>query len=319
MTGAYQIEVRNQRIVFKLSIKRNITVIRGNSATGKTTLVGLIRDYESFGKQSGVSIICSKSCRVLNGEDWMLRLQSIHDSIVFIDEGSRFITTLDFARAVKNSDNYYVLITRENLHNLPYSVDEIYEMHKYRSSQRLSRVYNCTRLFYSDIPSRQSILDTDTIITEDSNSGHEFFSRIAKDHQINCLSAHGKSEIFSVLTSVHKGAVVIADGAAFGSEIDRIYQLMKNMPGKIVLFLPESFEWLILKADIINDPSIADILKAPENYVDSARYFSWEQYFTELLVSRTTDSYKKYTKQKLAPFYLQDGNIKKVMSFIEAD
>lgn len=232
MTGAYQIEVRNQRIVFKFTVKRNITVIQGNSATGKTTLVGLIQDYESFGKQSGVSVICGKSCRVLSGDDWMLRLQSIHDSIVFIDEGSRFITTPDFAHAVKNSDNYYVLITRENLHNLPYSVDEIYEMHKYRRSQRLGRVYNCTRLFYSDIPSRHSILDADTIITEDSNSGHEFFSHIANDHRIGCLSARGKSNIFSVLTSLSEGAVVIADGAAFGSEIDRIYQLMKNMPGK---------------------------------------------------------------------------------------
>ncbi len=32
----------------------------------------------------------------------------------------------EFAEAVKGSDNYYVLITREKLSNLPYSITEIY-------------------------------------------------------------------------------------------------------------------------------------------------------------------------------------------------
>ena len=32
----------------------------------------------------------------------------------------------DFARAIRGTDNYYVLVTRESLDNLPYSVTEIY-------------------------------------------------------------------------------------------------------------------------------------------------------------------------------------------------
>ncbi len=41
--------------------------------------------------------------------------------------------------------------------------------------------------------------------------------------------------------------LVIADGAAFGSEIDRVMQLIGGKD-QVVLYLPESFEWLILKA-----------------------------------------------------------------------
>lgn len=33
MKGTYEIEVRNRRVVFNLTIERNITVIRGGSAT----------------------------------------------------------------------------------------------------------------------------------------------------------------------------------------------------------------------------------------------------------------------------------------------
>ena len=124
----------------------------------------MLSDYETLGKQSGVTVKCDKPCRVLTSNDWEIRLENIKDSIVFIDEGNKFIRSEDFARAIQNSDNYYVLITRENLYNLPYSVEEIYEMHPYRHSIKLGKVYNGTRRFYSDIPEVQTYLrDVDWI------------------------------------------------------------------------------------------------------------------------------------------------------------
>ena len=61
-------------------------------------------------------------------------------TIFFIDEENAFIHTEEFAASVKNSDNYYVLVTRENLYNLPYSVEEIYGIHcsgKYHDTRRM--------------------------------------------------------------------------------------------------------------------------------------------------------------------------------------
>ena len=149
MIGKHHIEVRNQRVMFRLELKRNITVIRGDSATGKTTLISMLSDHETYGKESGVKVKCDKPCRVLSGFDWQFRLANIKDSIVFIDEGNRFVKSVEFADAVRNSDNYYVLITRESLYNLPYSVEEVYEMRKYRKNAELQRVYNGLRRFYS--------------------------------------------------------------------------------------------------------------------------------------------------------------------------
>lgn len=61
---------------------------------------------------------------------------------MFVDEEDRFITSRDFAAAVKNSDNYYVLVTRDSLHNLPYSVEEIYGIHQSGKYTQLDRTYN---------------------------------------------------------------------------------------------------------------------------------------------------------------------------------
>lgn len=126
MTGKYDIVVQNRRLQYKFTIERNITVLRGDSATGKTTLINMIASYQQNGEASGITINCEKTCTVLTGLRWQENLALIHDSIVFIDEGDKFVLSEDFARAVKNSDNYYVIATRAPLTNLPYSVDEIY-------------------------------------------------------------------------------------------------------------------------------------------------------------------------------------------------
>ena len=126
MRGSYSVVVQNNLVQFKFTVNRNITIIRGDSATGKTTLVDMIRQYSINGENSGVSISCDKECTVITGLRWQNEIQAINDSIIFIDEGFEFISSDEFANAIKNSDNYYVFATRESLFNLPYSVKEVY-------------------------------------------------------------------------------------------------------------------------------------------------------------------------------------------------
>ena len=45
-----------------------------------------------------------------------------------------------------------------------------------------------------------------------------------------------------------------------------------------------------------------------EKYIDSRSYFSWERYFTDLLITETGDSYLKYQKAKLNLAYLHERN-----------
>ena len=128
MIGTYEVRVRNNRVVFDFTIKRNITVVRGNSGTGKTTLYEMIAAFTRLGMNSGVQITSQKQCVSLVDLDWQNQLDHLNDCIVFIDEGSEYISTYEFAQKIKNSTNYYVIFTRENLDQLPYSIDEIYEI-----------------------------------------------------------------------------------------------------------------------------------------------------------------------------------------------
>ena len=315
MKGMHHIVIQNKRIRFAFSIKRNITIIRGDSATGKTTLFSMIEEYGNLGKDSGVQIQCDKACVALSGKYWQETLENIHDSIVFVDEDSRFLKTKDFAKRIRNSNNYYVLITRENLPALPYSVEEIYGIHCSGKYMDTRQVYN---LFYKIYPETnpEKIL-VKSLITEDSQAGFTFFSQVSKTRGICCESAEGKSNILGILQKrlldkEQKETLVIADGAAFGPEMAHISQLLRGNVN-IKLYLPESFEWLLLYADILNKPSIRQKLEEAENYIESEKYFSWERYFTDLLMEETKDSPYPYDKSNLKDFYLQDKIVQKVL------
>ena len=315
MKGMHHIVIQNKRIRFAFSIKRNITIIRGDSATGKTTLFSMIEEYGNLGKDSGVQIQCDKACVALSGKYWQKTLENIHDSIVFVDEDSRFLKTKDFAKRIRNSNNYYVLITRENLPALPYSVEEIYGIHCSGRYMDTRQVYNLFYKIYSETNPGKLLVKS--LVTEDSQAGFTFFSQVAMTRGICCESAGGKSNILGILQKrlldkQQKETLVIADGAAFGPEMAHISQLLRRNVN-IKLYLPESFEWLLLYADILNKPSIRKKLEEAENYIESEKYFSWERYFTDLLMEETKDSPYPYDKSNLKDFYLQDKIVQKVL------
>lgn len=125
MKGSHKVVVSTKRLKYEFEIRRNITIIRGDSATGKTTLVELIQDFVN-NPTSPVDLICDKTCYVLQGSFWKEQLKAMTDSIIFIDEGNNFVKSTEFASFIQNTDNYYVIVTREALPSLPYSIEEIY-------------------------------------------------------------------------------------------------------------------------------------------------------------------------------------------------
>lgn len=65
-----------------------------------------------------------------------------------------------------------------------------------------------------------------------------------------------------------EGVTVVADGAAFGSQMGRI-------------------------------------LERPYDYIDGEQYLSWKRFFTKLLVDTTEETWMQYSKTRLNPAYLQ--------------
>lgn len=315
MKGTHSITVKNNVLQYKFEIRRNITIIRGDSATGKTTLVDMIREYYENGEQSGVTLQCDKQCVVLEGRQWKVLLENIQDSIVFIDEGNAFVASREFAEEVKRSDNYFVIVTRESLATLPYSVEEIYGI---KSSGKYGALQQTYQEFYRIYGKQQydNLFNPEIILVEDSNSGYEFWEYAMQKKNRTVVSAGGKSNIFGKLGFYEdKKVLVIADGAAFGPEMDKV--MKKILAGnEKVLYLPESFEWLILKSGVVKDKDINKILENPGEYIESEKYMSWEQFFTGLLMEKTKDSYLQYEKKELNVAYKNDKIAGKIMEAV---
>lgn len=64
MRGSYRIIIQNHRVHYDFVIRRNITVIKGNSGTGKTTLIDMLAEYEANGRSSGISVESKRKCMV---------------------------------------------------------------------------------------------------------------------------------------------------------------------------------------------------------------------------------------------------------------
>ncbi len=277
MKGSYQVIARNNKVQIKLTISRNLTILQGNSATGKTTLIELIAAYDKLGEDSGAFVNCAAPCKVLAGRNWMHDLAAIENSIVFVDEDNAFMRTYEFAHAARHSSNYYVLVARESLPQLPYSVDEIYGLRNTNRSTTKYPVYSRTYASTYRVYGGSSFDGSrpDVVVVEDSNSGFEFFNALCKRSGIPCISAGGKSNVYNaVLERQESNVLVIADGAAFGPEMELLTSLQRFK--NIQLFLPESFEWLVLQSGLFNDKQTRDMLANPAAFIESESFFSWE-------------------------------------------
>ena len=317
MKGIHSVVVSDKRVRFKFELTRNITIVRGDSGTGKTTLFDMISAAARLKEKSGVRIVCDKPCVTLRPDsDWLHLLENISDSIVFIDEESDYVGKAEFASAIKRTDNYYVIFTRENLHNLPYSVNEIYTIHTSGKLHTFRRLYREQKNYRYSGSAKRKKDDFSSFLTEDSRSGYEFYQNFFSGSKVECFSAGANSSIYPWLVqNKDKKVFVVADGAAFGAEMNRVMKLNEQYPD-IIICLPESFEWLILKSGLIKINDIENVLDHPSEYIEASEYFSWEQFFTDFLVQNTRDEHYQYSKNHLNPFYIVKNNANKVVKLI---
>lgn len=315
MKGKYHFKVRSKRALFDFTIRRNITILKGDSATGKTTLLHMLYEYLRVGRESGFTVSSDASyfvyLRKEVGRDWKDALFPLKNTIIFIEENNDFVFGRDFADFVKSSGNYFVLVNRAPFRMLPYSIHEIYEIITAGKRTDIRESYHEFKELYSHYPVVKHN-KVENIITEDSCSGHQFFTTVFGTADV--VSADGNSNILPVIQTLVKGdTLVIADGAAFGAMIENcLAYLETRIDLRVSIWLPESFEYLILKSGVIKGAELEAVLEEPADYIDSLQHESWEQFFTDLLISLTKDTAAKYSKEVLNKYYLQDKNIRKI-------
>lgn len=310
MDGTYNLFIKNRRLEYNFNLNSKFTIIRGDSASGKTTLHNIISNYLIDSESSNIDISITPRCDIIayNSIFWDCGVKP-DNSIVFIDEHFRYLSDPEFNRFLNTSNNYFVITDRDDTVNIDYSIKDIYELHTSQKCVTTFRKYSNYFDIINDIANPGasiSINKIDTIITEDSKLGCDFYKHL---YGKNTISAYNNTQIENkIKENIDDDLLVVVDGSAFGKFMQSV-DILVNENENIHLFAPESFEYLLLKSNILkranldeamyyNNVHIDNILEAPENYIDITRY-TREQYYTEILnkcMAKTRHPYSKSTK-----------------------
>lgn len=298
MVGKYHVEISSRRNKYIFDVKRKYTFILGDSGTGKTKLGVLLKRSKQAGG-SRIQINCSVPVVLVDSVEMMEKFyedeintkaiyvidEDVIDGLVSKDKGKSFSENTEHMSA------YFVLLTRNKLGALPYSPLEIYEF----ASRNVGTccIREAVNVYYweDSLP-----ISAEIAIVEDSKVGYYFFR-----DTLNCNveSAYGNGNLQNKLNNKiaegYKSIVVIGDGAAIGCSIRKLMDIVKvNVGVKVHLFFPESFEYLVLKANLFSKDVNRELTKT-YNYAETTKFFSWERYYTNLLnsVSGSRGGYDK--------------------------
>lgn len=266
MKGFYRFKIVQKKISYDFIIRRNITLIQDYSATGKTEMIRLLSLFKELGNSSGVIVSASCNYKVLSLSDNINNDFGIEENTVhFADENISYVKSVEFARVLKKTGSYVVIINREDIYTLPYSTREIYRMHNSGKFNTLVPVYKDVYNDNKDCSIRY--------ITEDEKSSYFALRHIYGD--CFTVNAGGNSNVMKI---VQAGDTVIVDSAAFGPYIRK---LVEECNGQFNILLPESFEFILLWNLLLNT-SKDDLRRIQTFDFDYKDFFSYERFLTHV-------------------------------------
>ena len=195
-------------------------------------------------------------------EDYWSKKLFYFNSNIIISDDLEILKSNEFSRFANSlKETYFILIIRDKLDNLSYSVDAIYEIRKDINGEYIN-IPKYTLKYTKDLNQEYKGI-------EDEGSGKVFFNNLMNT---TLLSFKNKNNITNTLIKEkikYSSLLCIADVCALGSEICKLHQYC--VTNKIDLQFLEnykSFEYLLLKSNMFNndyniDLDIEEVLNYP--------------------------------------------------------
>lgn len=291
-------KISNRRIKYSFSFEGKYAIIAGNSGTGKSSLFRLFSDLD--GGVRSIQAECDLPVIPLYRDRDEVFLKSEQDVCFIMDENCQLLKRKDIVTLLKESHNYFIIITRKCLDWLPISVDSVF---KIVSNGKLHKLEPLVPRF-----NVKNLGLVDLIITEDRGSSLLFFKRFFPS--IVVKSASSKSQIVSTLDYEYKKdrskrILVVYDAAAFGAQISDFNNFfIDRKPSNVKVLDWESFEWYVLGSVMFDRHySLADVGLSAE---------SLEQFCTKKL-----STIIEYNKSNLPKCMKLDRDCKKCPSSLE--
>ena len=222
-----------------------------------------------------------------------------------MDEQVKYIKSTDFIRILDKSGLYIIIISRDTLKCIDYSIKALYSI---KTEVRTSYSYSYLCNLYT---SSNFSTQPDVMVVEDSNSGFETMSDIMK---CDVLAASGKDNVINTLEKIvskYKVICLFVDGDAFGGNIESVlswYETNKNTH-KLSIFYPDCFEWLLLCVSDAYKKYKEELLQTYD-FADTLFFKSWERYYVDLL--------NQYLKEQRIHIAYDKGTIGEVWRIFES-
>lgn len=259
MCGAYRVKIKSKRaqevVEYSLDIERNITIIRGNSGTGKSYLVSLLSDFmrdrpehacevqvfndadECVYNSKGISDY--REAMVLTADDLYYKegiFDKYKNKIYFTDEESRFYYKSGFLARLKRNGSYIVIVVRDEkrLDMLPFAVSSILQLVEKQPNQFVAQaVYGEYLKQYENLVSNPvSINKYSYIFREDAGAGFSLLKSsienlvgssglsmpVGKASKLRTVLIWGKNNSITLDSLYGKGNILPALSIVEGSE-----------------------------------------------------------------------------------------------------
>lgn len=281
-------------------IERRITYIRGDSGTGKTSLVNTLIEYSN--DVQGIDVVFPLKINVMQSVPEYNVLKAYRDCmLVFDDTISTERDMSVFNKLCYTNNLYLVVINRvdpieikrdkpnkdDKSNKLKFSVSSILVCIKDGINHYFKPFCN-SGTFNEDWYSER----VSYILTEDSYG----LMNMSEILGVPCITSKGNRNIVKCLKDMigsgKDNILVCADWSSYGGYFSDFYEMFKDSDKNIFLdFNYECFEYMLLMSNMLSNEFKFDIEKANS-------YESWENYFEHELEKLTKHTHYAYSHGK---------------------
>lgn len=320
MLGTYRVSVLVDKVIrYEFTLKRQFTIVCGDSGTGKTVLRDIIQMHFTEKDNDRVKIVITPEFNASSvpvaraiTEDLLSVRESgdTHDDgsyklkwskkprnkIIFVDEDYAYLRGVGFAAATNYTDAYYVVLARdtrvaEYLNNSVWDFIHFKEVGNETIVNKAFKMYN----EYNGI-----IGNYDEVLHEDSTTGKEICAKALSEV---VESVYGNINIVQNVEERPRSTILmIADGANFSNVLSEIIDTSKECLNTVYLLLPESTEYVLLHNKLFSaDSNVIDSINNPSLVCDTTKYISYERMYEDIITLAHINSPNKipeYEKKK---------------------
>ncbi len=281
---------------FEAELTSRMTLINGLSGKGKTTLV----DYLFSPQYEGVRevILSDASYDIVYGNPALKTISSQESKKIFIFDEDINLNDRRLSVIFHNvTDCYFVMITRDPIKTLSYSIEDIYTFMADGKRHWLEKYVD--KHVSKWAPGKKGV---SVFVIEDSGYGYDWFCRFLNDTAIAVKSAGGKGNVHKLCSNLleRKQDIICflaIDWCAYGWHINSLIELSDD---RLVLNRSyKSFEYMLLNTTLLK--GLTDLKEIPDNVLE-------ERYYEELIfrITENTIYEVRHKRNKLSRCFLDD-------------